>query len=287
MLTLVGDRCAADGPVLHVLAAELAPAEDQGVVFGVIQVAAELDHSTRQTCSPTGVRRLPLVPGEREHLPDHAARMADSAAWSPSPGASARRLRNSSGRIELAPLSKIAGIRVIPLDPSAAARRRKLPGRFRDRLARRSRSRSVGFANKIVQKAMASGMFIFADTDVKFDQPQTEVVFDRDKLRSQGVDLSQAGQDLSTMLGGNYVNRFSIQGRSYKVIPQVKRAERLTPEQLSQIYVKGSAEQAGAALDLRHPEDHDRAALAEQISAAECSANSGRDSAAAFRSTRR
>src|ERR1700675_4716417 len=87
---------------------------------------------------------------------------------------------------------------------------------------------------------MASGMFIFADTDVKFDQPQTEVVFDRDKLRSQGVDLSQAGQDLSTLLGGNYVNRFSIQGRSYKVIPQVKRAERLTTDQLSQIYVTGS-----------------------------------------------
>src|SRR5437764_7305428 len=87
---------------------------------------------------------------------------------------------------------------------------------------------------------MASGMFIFADTDVKFDQPQTEVVFDRDKLRAQGVDLSQAGQDLSTMLGGNYVNRFSIQGRSYKVIPQIKRAERLTPDQLSEIYVTGS-----------------------------------------------
>jgi multidrug efflux pump len=52
--------------------------------------------------------------------------------------------------------------------------------------------------------------------------------------------LTQAGQDLSTMLGGDYVNRFSIQGRSYKVIPQIKRAERLTPDQLSQIYVKGS-----------------------------------------------
>ena len=75
---------------------------------------------------------------------------------------------------------------------------------------------------------------------MKFDQPQTEIVFDRDKLRSQGVDLSQAGQDLSTMLGGNYVNRFSIQGRSYKVIPQVKRVERLTADQLSQIYVNGS-----------------------------------------------
>jgi multidrug efflux pump len=65
------------------------------------------------------------------------------------------------------------------------------------------------------------------------------VVFDRDKLRSQGVDLSQAGRDLSTLLGGNYVNRFSIQGRSYKVIPQVKRSERLTPDQLADIYVTG------------------------------------------------
>jgi multidrug efflux pump len=54
------------------------------------------------------------------------------------------------------------------------------------------------------------------------------------------VDLRQAGLDLSTMLGGNYVNRFSIQGRSYKVIPQIKRADRLTPDQLEQIYVTGS-----------------------------------------------
>jgi multidrug efflux pump len=90
---------------------------------------------------------------------------------------------------------------------------------------------------------MSSGLFIFADSDLKFDQPQAEVVFDRDKLRSQGVDLSQAGQDLSTLLGGNYVNRFSIQGRSYKVIPQVKREGRLTPDQLSQIYVTGSQNQ--------------------------------------------
>ncbi len=94
---------------------------------------------------------------------------------------------------------------------------------------------------------------MFADTDLKFDQPQAEVVFDRDKVRSQGVDLSQAGRDLSTLLGGNYVNRFSIQGRSYKVIPQVKRSERLTPDQLAEIHVTGRGREAGAALDLRHP----------------------------------
>jgi multidrug efflux pump len=80
---------------------------------------------------------------------------------------------------------------------------------------------------------------MFIDTDLKFDQPQAEVVFDRDKVRSLGVDMAQAGRDLQTLLGGNFVNRFSIQGRSYKVIPQVKRAERLTPEQLKSVYVTG------------------------------------------------
>jgi len=98
-------------------------------------------------------------------------------------------------------------------------------------------------ANQLVQKAFASGLFIFADADLKFDQPQAEVVFDRDKVRSQGVNLSQAGMDLSTLLGGDYVNRFSIQGRSYKVIPQIKRAGRLSPEQLTDIYVTGSGDQ--------------------------------------------
>jgi multidrug efflux pump len=95
------------------------------------------------------------------------------------------------------------------------------------------------FANKLVAKARESGMFMFADTDLKYDQPQAEIVFDRDKVASLGLNLQQVGADLSTMLGGNYVNRFSIQGRSYKVIPQLKRLERLNPDQLKDIYVTG------------------------------------------------
>jgi len=94
-------------------------------------------------------------------------------------------------------------------------------------------------AGQLVGKAFQSGLFMFADADLKFDQPQAEVVFDRDKVRSLGVDMSQAGRDLSTLLGGNYVNRFSIQGRSYKVIPQIQRSGRLTPDQLTDIYVTG------------------------------------------------
>src|SRR5437588_6103945 len=135
--------------------------------------------------------------------------------------------------------SQIAGVRFIPLVPPA------LPGSgegFPVELvivSTEEPARIAEFAQQLMQKAFTSGKFMYADTDLKFDQPQTRVVFNRDKLRAQGVDLSQAGRDLSTLLSGNYVNRFSIQGRSYKVIPLVQRADRLTPDQLSQIYITG------------------------------------------------
>src|SRR5207302_10402649 len=137
------------------------------------------------------------------------------------------------------PLSRIPGIRVIPLTPPPLPGGGDFPVDFVVASAAEPQQLAE-LAKQLVGKAFKSGLFIYADSDLKFDQPQAEVVFDRDKLRAQGVDLSQAGQDLSTMLGGNYVNRFSIQGRSYKVIPQIKRAERLTPDQLSEIYVTGS-----------------------------------------------
>ena len=145
----------------------------------------------------------------------------------------------ASGRVRGA-LVKNPGHPRDPVDATATAWWRKLPCRVRYHVSAAEPRQLIDFGNQLVQKAFESGLFIYADTDLKFDQPQTEVVFDRDKLRSQGVDLTQAGQDLATMMGGDYVNRFSIQGRSYKVIPQIKRADRLTPGQLEQIYVTGS-----------------------------------------------
>ena len=134
--------------------------------------------------------------------------------------------------------SEIAGVRVIQLIPPALPGGEGFPVDFAI-VSTAEPAQLAEFAGQLVGKAFESGKFMFADTDLKFDQPQTRVVFDRDKLRAQGVDMAQAGRDLSTLLGGNYVNRFSIQGRSYKVIPQVERAERLTPDQLTQIYVTG------------------------------------------------
>jgi len=217
---------------------ELAPAEDQGVVFGVIQASpnSTIDQTRLYTKEVNDV--YTSFPESQSIFqitsPTGGFGGMVTKPWSERKKTAQQLLVESTG-----PLSKIPGIRVIPLTPPPLPGGGDFPVDFV--IASSAEPQQlVEFAKQLVGTAFGSGKFIFADSDVKFDQPQAEVVFDRDKLRSQGVDLSQAGQDLSTMLGGNYVNRFSIQGRSYKVIPQIKRAERLTPEQLSQIYVKGS-----------------------------------------------
>src|SRR5450432_2540224 len=219
---------------------ELAPAEDQGVVFGVIQSSANstIDQTNLFTSEVYNIyHSFP----ESESIfqitsPSGGFGGMVTKPWSQRKKTAQQLLVESVG-----PLSKIAGIRVIPLTPPPLPGGGNFPVEFVITSAMEPRQLDA-FAKQLVGKAFASGLFIFADTDLKFDQPQAEVVFDRDKLRAQGVDLTQAGQDLSTMLGGDYINRFSIQGRSYKVIPQVKRAERLTADQLSQIYVKGSSD---------------------------------------------
>ena len=217
---------------------ELAPSEDQGVVFGVIQAApnSTIDQTRLFTNQVNDVYRA--FPENQSIFqitsPTGGFGGMVTKPWSQRKKTTQQLLLESTG-----PLSKIPGIRVIPLTPPPLPGGGNFPVDFVV-ASPAEPQQLVAFAKQLVAKAFASGIFIYADSDLKYDQPQTEVVFDRDKLRSQGVDLSQAGQDLSTMLGGNYVNRFSIQGRSYKVIPQIKRAERLTPDQLSEIYVTGS-----------------------------------------------
>jgi multidrug efflux pump len=98
----------------------------------------------------------------------------------------------------------------------------------------------VRYAEQIVAEATKSGLFAFPPvTDVRIDQATSRIVIDRDKVGSLGLTMQQVGGDLASMLGGNFVNRFSIDGRSYKVIPQIERAARLTPEQLQDIQISG------------------------------------------------
>ncbi len=217
---------------------ELAPHEDQGVVFGIIQAApnATLDQTKLFAAQVHDVyRSFPEADSIFQITsPSGGFGGMVTKPWSERERSTAQLHVEASQK-----LSKIPGVRIISLTPPA------LPGGgdFPVDLVIASTAepeRLTEFAGQLVGKAFGSGLFMFADADLKFDQPQAEVVFDRDKVRAQGVNLADAGRDLSTMLGGNYVNRFSIQGRSYKVIPQVKRAERLTPDQLEQIHVTGA-----------------------------------------------
>ncbi len=90
----------------------------------------------------------------------------------------------------------------------------------------------------VLQKARESGMFFFVDSDLKIDKPESVLVVDRDKVASLGLTQSDVGQTLGAALGGNYVNYFSIAGRSYKVIPQVLQTDRLNPSQVLDYYLR-------------------------------------------------
>ena len=86
--------------------------------------------------------------------------------------------------------------------------------------------------------ARQSGMFIVTDSDLQFNNPSIRVTIDRAKANDLGVTMQDVGDALAVLLGGNYVNRFNLEGRSYEVIPQVPRALRLSPERLGEYYVK-------------------------------------------------
>jgi multidrug efflux pump len=216
---------------------ELAPAEDQSFLFAIVQASANA------TIDQTKLFARQLGDIFRS-IPEH---VSDFQITFPSGGFGGLIVKPFNERdrgiqeilVEASgKSSQIAGVRVIQLVPPSLPGSQGLPIDVAI-VSTAEPAQLAEIANGLVGKAMQSGMFMYADTDLKFDQPQARVVFNRDKLRAQGVDLAQAGRDLSTLLGGNYVNRFSIQGRSYKVIPLIRRADRLTPEQLSQIYITG------------------------------------------------
>jgi multidrug efflux pump len=92
-------------------------------------------------------------------------------------------------------------------------------------------------SQKFIQEARQSGMFIFMDNDLKIDQPQSTVKIDRDKAAALGLQMSDIGASMGSLLGGGYLNYFSFDGRSYKVIPQVQRRSRLNTDQLLDYYI--------------------------------------------------
>ena len=95
-------------------------------------------------------------------------------------------------------------------------------------------------SSKLIDKARRSGLFIYLDNSLKFNQPEMILQINRAKASDLGLNMQDIGSSLTSALSGGYVNFFNLQGRSYQVIPQLDRRFRLNSEQIGQIYVRAA-----------------------------------------------
>lgn len=217
---------------------ELAPTEDQGVIFGIVDGASNstVDQARIYT---TAVNDAMMSVEETRFtfqmtMPTGGFSGMVLAPWEERNRSVFEVMPEISGK-----LSQIPGINIFPVTPPALPGGGDFPVEFI--IASTAEPEDIlAFAEQLQQKATASGMFAFPpQIDTKVDVPEAELVIDRNKVADLGLNLQQVGADVGVMLGGAYVNRFNIGGRSYRVIPQVKRSERLNPEQLEDIYITG------------------------------------------------
>jgi len=225
-------------PMFRMSPVELAPTEDQGVIFGIIDAAANstLDQTSRYAAAAN--KAFFSIP-ETDFTfqitrPNSGFSGMVTKPWD----------QRNRTIFQIMPeiqqkLHGIAGIQIFPVYRPSLPGGGQFPVEFL--LASTAETEEIlQFAKQLQIKAMQSGLFAFPPIiDVKIDQPQSEFVIDRDKVADLGLNLENVGADIGAMVGGNFVNRFDIAGRSYKVIPQIQRIDRLNPAQLKDIYVTG------------------------------------------------
>ena len=225
-------------PMWMFSAEELAPTEDQGVIFGIVDASANatLDQTSKFAAAAGTV--FQGVP-ETQFTFQITLPTSGFGGMVVKPWAERKRTVFQILPEVQQKLQGIPGIQMFPITPPALPGGGQFPVEFI--IASTADTQEIlSIAQQVQTKAMQSGMFAFPPIiDVKIDQPQTEVVIDRDKVAALGLNLQQVGADLTAAVGGNFVNRFNIAGRSYKVIPQVERIGRLNPDQLENIYVTG------------------------------------------------
>ncbi|OHB32214.1 MAG: multidrug efflux protein, partial [Desulfuromonadaceae bacterium GWC2_58_13] len=225
-------------PMFIMSPTELAPTEDQGVIFGILDASANatLDQTSRYAAAAN--RAFLSVP-ETEFTFQITFATSGFGGMVTKPWEDRERTVFQILPEVQQKLHAIPAIQMFPVTPPALPGGGQFPVEFVI-ASTAEPAQILDFARQIQLKAMGSGMFAFPPIiDVKIDQPQTEFVIDRDKVADLGLNLEQVGADIGSMIGGNFVNRFDIAGRSYKVIPQIQRVDRLNPDQLQNIYITG------------------------------------------------
>jgi len=215
---------------------ELAPQEDQGVVITSSTAAPNATLQQRLLYSRQIYETFANYP-ETDHVFQIDAPAQSIAGMVLKPWDERKRTSNTLQPIVQQDVAQIAGLRVVAFQLPSLPGAQGLPVQFVINTTD-SFDRLNDIAQQFLQEAVKSGMFIFLDTDLKIDRPQSTVVIDRDKAAQLGLKMSDIGSAMAAMLGGGYVNYFGLDGRSYKVIPQVQQRSRLNTDQLLNYYIR-------------------------------------------------
>ncbi len=226
--------------------AELAPEEDQGffLVFSQSDSFSSLDYLTSFTDELTKI--VNAIPEKENYFLLNGVGGGGSAVgsntaisgvvmkpWTERERTTKDVLQETTGKV-----SQIAGLQnAVFSPPSLPSGGNGFPVEFII-TGTASPEAMLNAGDEVLAKAMASKKFIFMQSDLKIDKPQVKVEVDREKAALLGINMSTLAADMSAMLSGGYANRFSMESRSYKVIPQVTRSERLNPDQLENYYTR-------------------------------------------------
>jgi hydrophobe/amphiphile efflux-1 (HAE1) family protein len=219
---------------------ELAPEEDQSVLFALVKAPqyANLDYLEQAT--QTFYRIADTIPEKAHVFTINGSNGIHQAfagiifkPWGDRTKSQKQMLQELQPKIGTVPLAQILAFSPPALPGSTGGP----PMQFVIRTTGDFRE-LASVTDELQRAAQQSGMFIFTDIDLRFDTPQITLSIDQDKANRLGVNMQDVGSSLATMLGGNYVNRFDLYGRSYEVIPQAPRDYRLTPDWLSRYRVR-------------------------------------------------
>jgi multidrug efflux pump len=215
---------------------ELAPVEDQSHISLFMDVPPDASLKANNRAS------MEVVKAIRE-FPETEFMWSLTATWGGFGGLVAKDWRERERSTEqmygevFGAVSQIPGLRVFPrLDPPLPT-----PGQYDVELVLQSDvppEQMLETVGQVVGAGWQSGKFLYVDTDLKIDLPEARVVIDREQVADLGLDLASVGQELGTLLGGAYVNRFNFFDRSYKVIPQIGEEDRATVAPLLDLKIK-------------------------------------------------
>lgn len=222
---------------------ELAPTEDQGIIFfqGTAPQTATLDYLKRYSNAIQS--NVEQVEGYNETFMILGGMSADTVfggfkmlPWSERDISQMTVLPNVQ-----AALSQVTGLQTAAFPrPSLPGSSGGLPVQFVLTTGNSFEELNAA-ADELLGKAMASGNFAFLRKSIDLDRPVTDIRVDRDRVADLGLTMADVGQALSTMLGEGFVNRFSMDGRSYKVIPQVDQQYRLDASMIDNYYIEADS----------------------------------------------